>query len=78
MLYDITCMWNLKKKYKLVYIQNRNTLRDVGNKPGVSKRERRRGETNQGYWDKIQAIICNINKQQGYTLGQKEFIAIFL
>ena len=30
--YDITYMWNLKKKYKWTYIQNRNRPIDTENK----------------------------------------------
>ena len=37
-------MESKKKKYKLVYIQNRNRLTDVGNKPVVSKGKRGEGE----------------------------------
>ena len=39
--YDITQMWNLKKKrYKCTYIQNRNRPTDIENKPMVTKGER--------------------------------------
>ena len=38
--YDIICMWNLKKLYKLTYLQNRNRLTDLGNKLMVTKGER--------------------------------------
>ena len=31
-IYDIACMWNLKKWYKWTYLQNRNRLTDVENK----------------------------------------------
>ena len=30
--YDITYMWNLKKRYKWTYLQNRNRLTDIENK----------------------------------------------
>ena len=44
--YDITYMWNLKKKkkYKWTYFQNRKILTDIGNKLTVTKRERGLGE----------------------------------
>ena len=31
--YDIAYMWNLKKEYKWTYLQNRNRVTDVENKP---------------------------------------------
>ena len=37
-LYDITYMWYLKK-YKLIYIQNRNRFTDIENKLWLPKRE---------------------------------------
>ena len=37
--YDITHMWNLKKKYKWTYIQNRNKSTDIENKLMVTKGE---------------------------------------
>ena len=40
-LYDITCMWNLKKWYKWTYLQNRSTPTDLENKLTISKMERR-------------------------------------
>ena len=36
---DITYMWNLKKKYKWTYIQNRNRHTDIENKLIVAKGE---------------------------------------
>ena len=40
MSYDITCMWNVKKKwYKWTYLQSRNRLTDVENKLVVTKGE---------------------------------------
>ena len=32
--YDITYIWNLKKLYKLTYLQNRNRLTGIENKHG--------------------------------------------
>ena len=37
--YDITYMWNLKKRYKWTYIQNRNKLTDIDKKLMVTKGE---------------------------------------
>ena len=39
-LYDITYTWNLKKKYKGTYLQNRNRITDIENKLIFSKCER--------------------------------------
>ena len=39
-LYDITSMWNLKKWYKCIYLQNWNRLIDIENKLMVTKGER--------------------------------------
>ena len=42
--YDITYMWNLKKKsYKWTYLQNGNRVTDVENKLMVTKGKRRGG-----------------------------------
>ena len=42
--YFINYMWNLKKKrYKWTYLQNRNRLTDIENKPMVTKGERGEG-----------------------------------
>ena len=38
--YDVTYMWNLKKWYKWTYLQNRNRLKDIGNKLMIAKGER--------------------------------------
>ena len=38
MLYDITYVWDLKE-YKSTYLQNRNRLTDIENKPKVTKGE---------------------------------------
>ena len=38
--YYITYMWNLKKKYKRTYLQNRNRLTDIENKLMVTKGEK--------------------------------------
>ena len=37
--YDITYMWNVKKRYKWTYLQNRNRLIDIENKLMVTKGE---------------------------------------
>ena len=31
-IYDMSCMWNLKKWYKWTYLQNRERLKDIENK----------------------------------------------
>ena len=41
--YDITYMWNLKRRYKWTYIQNGNRLTDIENKLTVTKGERAGG-----------------------------------
>ena len=43
MSYDITPTWNLKKRYKWIYLQNRNKLTDIENKLMVTK-EGRQGQ----------------------------------
>ena len=48
--YDTTYMWNLKKWYKWTYLQNRNRVTDVENKPMVA-RGGRRGRDKLGDWD---------------------------
>ena len=49
--YDITYMWNLKKKkYKWTYLQNRNRATDIENKLMVTKGERG-GRDKLGVWD---------------------------
>ena len=35
----ISCMWSLKKLYKIYYLQNRNKLLDIENKFMVTKGE---------------------------------------
>ena len=37
--YDAAHMWNLKKGYKWIYIQNRNRITDVENKRMVTRGE---------------------------------------
>ena len=51
--YDITYMWNLKRKwYKWTYLQNRNRLTDIGNKLMVTEGDSRvRGKDKLGVWD---------------------------
>ena len=39
--YDIAYMWNLNKRYKWTYLQNRNRLIDIENKLMVTKGEGR-------------------------------------
>ena len=50
MSYDITYMWNLKKLYKWIYLQNRNRLTDTENKLMVTKGESG-GRDKLGIWD---------------------------
>ena len=47
---DITYMWNLKKWYKLTYLQNRNRLLHTENKHMITKAERW-GRDKFGVWD---------------------------
>ena len=50
--YDITCMWNLKKKaYKSTYLQNKNKTIDIEKKLTVTKDERGRQRDKLGVWD---------------------------
>ena len=44
--YDIVYMYNIKKWCKWTYLQNRNRLTDIDNKPMTTKEERL-GEINQ-------------------------------
>ena len=44
--YDIVYMYNIKKCCKWTYLQNRNRLTDIDNKPMTTKEERL-GEINQ-------------------------------
>ena len=37
--YDVTYMWNLKKRYKWMYIQNRNRPTDIEHKLMIAKGE---------------------------------------
>ena len=46
--YDITYTWNLKKRYVLTYLQNRNRLIDTENKFVVTKGDMR-GGIHQGF-----------------------------
>ena len=51
--YDITYMWNVKKKkkwYKWIYLQNRNRLTEIENKLMVTKGEREERDK-LGIWD---------------------------
>ena len=49
---DITYTWNLKKRYKWTYLQNRHTLIDLETKPkGLPKGKRRWRRDNLGVWD---------------------------
>ena len=42
--YDITYTWNLLKRYKWIYLQNRSRLTDIQIKLLATKRERGRAE----------------------------------
>ena len=44
--YDIAYIWNMKKRYKWTYLQNRNRLTDIENKLTVTKGERGGGGIN--------------------------------
>ena len=59
MSYDITYMWNLKKLYKWIYLQNRNRVTDVENKLMVTKGESG-GKDKLGDWDRL--IYTNMYK----------------
>ena len=48
-LYDITYMWNIKRWYKWIYLQNRKRLTDMENKLMVTKGEG--GRNKLGVWD---------------------------
>ena len=41
--YDITHMWDLKKRYKWIYLQNKNRLTDIENKLMAYQREKGEG-----------------------------------
>ena len=60
---DITHMWNLKKWYKWIYLQNRNRLTDIENKFTIIKGERvGRGGKQQGptvKYRELYSISCN-------------------
>ena len=49
-IYDITYMWNLKKWYKWIYLQNKNRLKATEYKLIVTKGERA-GRNKLGVWD---------------------------
>ena len=59
-----------KKKYKLKYIQNRTDSQILKKKLWLPKGKGKVGETNQMY---VIDKLYKINKQQGYTVKQKEF-----
>ena len=42
-------MWNLKKRYELTYLQNRNRPTDIENKPMVTKGGKWKDKL--GVWD---------------------------
>ena len=48
--YNITYMWNPKKLYKWIYLQNRNKVTNVENKLTVTEGERP-GKDTLGDWD---------------------------
>ena len=51
-------MWNIKKWYKWIYLQNRNRLTDLENKLRVTKRERWRGGINWEFGINIHSLLC--------------------
>ena len=72
-LYYITCMWNLKSKYKSTYLQNKNRLTDQENKPWLPKRQGRR-RTNQEYeiiqYRLLYVTICSRWEIRVYHIAQ--------
>ena len=62
--YEITYTWNLKKRYKWTYLQNRNRPTDIENKLMVTKGENE-GRDKLGAWDwQVHTTIYKIDKQQ--------------
>ena len=49
--YDITYMWDLKKWYKWIYLQNRNKLTDFENKLMATKGEKG--------WERDKLKVCD-------------------
>ena len=47
--YNITHMWNLKKRQKWIYSQNRNRLTDIENKLMVTKGKKDRRDKLEGW-----------------------------
>ena len=63
--YDITYMWNLKKKrYKWTYLQNRNRLTDIENKLMVTKGKGRAGDKLGGLYILYIKYILYIHKTE--------------
>ena len=48
-LYEIPYMWNLKKWYKWIYLQNRNRLTDIENKTYDFQRDKEQDKF--GIWN---------------------------
>lgn len=65
---DITYMWNLKKWYKCIYLQNRNRVTDVENKFMVTKGERVRGGINWKIGTDIYTNIKQITKKDLFNI----------
>ena len=71
-------MWNLKKRYKWTYLQNRNRLTDIENKLMVTEVERG-GRNKLEVWDyhiHTTIDIYKIDKQQGHTVQHWELYSI--
>ena len=64
---DITYVWNLKKRYKYTYLQNRNSLIEVENKPMVTKKIAGAGEERQTRSLGLTSTVYKAGKQQGST-----------
>ena len=68
-MYDITYMWNLKKKkkgYEWTSLKNRNRLTDFENKFMVTKRDRWRGGDGLGIWNRhVHAEVYGMIGQRG-------------
>ena len=63
-------MWNLKKSYKLTYLQNRGRLINIENKLMVTKGKKWRRDK-LGIWEQhIHITIYKTDKQQGPCLAQ--------
>ena len=77
-IYAIAYMWNLKKWYKWTYLQNRNGLTDLENKPMVTKGEKWGGRAKLGVWDwHIHTIIFKIGTNKDLLYSTRELCSIF-